>query len=172
MSTLILRQFVVRVPALSMRAKVSHSWLDHEIAMVSEELALARWKSLRWGIVERRWVALHDIARQLGESMYQFKTSYLVELLPAFQMLSAFDREDLRQRLDDLPEVRFDNAEEKYVELLGILWDCSKSFFDIASDHNAEESKVVVRWRKIRTAAHDLKCMFELGEIPNGVILP
>ena len=83
----------------SFRAKVSHSWLDHEIAMVDTETAQRRWLAGGWAEVAQRWTVLYALAQRFAGHFDDFSAATLVDTLAPLQNLSRDDRNALKASL-------------------------------------------------------------------------
>lgn len=162
--------------ALSLRAKVSHTWLDHEVMMVPTELALLRWQRNGWIGVQDRWQALHRIALDLADHLDDFSAARLVVRLPALASLPATLRDAMTAQLDamhrelmDTPAIR-----ASYMARLQALWNDSLHFFEMANRayEDARADDFIARWQAVRDAASSLRAMFTSGEIPQGSLLP
>lgn len=162
------------IPVLSLRAKISHSWLDHEIAMVSEEVALQRWRAESWPPIAERWETLHGLALALGGALKDFGSSSLVDVLPSLQRLSTEEKEDLKASLDllhtrliDVPAVQLEFATR-----LDACWRAAQEFFLTVKNPEATEACVVVKWQAVKAGASELRSMFSSERLPNGIVLP
>ena len=159
---------------VSLRAKVSHSWLDHEISMVDAHVAVARCRAGTWPLIAGKWQAVHELALEFGERLGQFSSATLVDMLPAFQTMASADKRELKARLDALHSCKFDTPRLRveYSALLQILWNRAESFFRLVEQPSASELELVTAWERVRDAGADLKTMFTSGQIPKGVVMP
>lgn len=173
MMGLLVRDARLLNPAASARGKVSHSWLDHEIGLVSDEIAVRRWRSREWNPIEARWKSLYAIARALGDQLSVFRASALVDVLPQFASLPEDCRAELRNRLDAAqPDLCGPKTRTEYMERLGALWDASLAFFLVVHEPQADEPAVAAAWKEVRARGERMKELFDGGGIPSGIVLP
>ena len=92
----------------SRRAKVSHSWLDHEIALVSPDTAVHRWQAKEWGRLSTVFKSFYSTAVDLADGLMGFSSSTLVDKLSPFAVLGIEARAELKQKLDGLFLQQFD----------------------------------------------------------------
>lgn len=159
---------------VSLRAKVSHSWLDHEISMIDTPVAIARWRSGNWPTIARKWESLHVLAIEFGAMLHLFSAATLVDTLPAFRAMQPSAKSKLRTRLDALHQSFIDTPvlRTEYDASLHTLWSCATSFFSLAQQTSAGETEIVVAWGQVRSAGAQMKTLFTSGLIPRGVVLP
>lgn len=162
--------------ALSLRAKVSHTWLDHEVMMVPADQALLRWQRSGWLGVQHRWRTLHRMALELAEHLDDFSAARLVDRLPALAALAPALRDEMTIQLQEMHRTRFNTPLVKaaYLTRLQALWDSSIHFFELANGphDSALADEFVARWHAVRANASSLRAMFASGEIPKGMLLP
>lgn len=163
----------------SFRAKVSHSWLDHEIAMVDTETAQRRWLAGGWAEVAQRWTVLYALAQRFAGHFDDFSAATLVDTLAPLQNLSRDDRNALKASLQQLHEPLIDTAalRVEYVQRLDALWRAVELFFALAlaparAGKDAQVASLTFRWQAVQRAAALLKEMFTSHRIPMGVLLP
>lgn len=161
---------------LSLRAKVSHTWLDHEIAMVDTSLALDRWRSSAWGQMAKRWPALHGMAAEFALHLSDYSAAYLVDQLAPLQALTVAEKAELKVRLNQLHDSLMDTEAIRmlYEHKLANLWQNAEHFFGLAiQPFDAKLGpELTQRWAAVQLAADDLKQMFTNGQLPAGVLLP
>lgn len=163
----------------SFRAKVSHSWLDHEIAMVDIETAQRRWLASGWAEVAQRWTVLYALALRFAGHFDDFSAATLVDTLALLQNLSSDDRNALKASLQQLHEPLIDTAalRVEYLQRLDALWQSVELFFALALAHAdagnaAQVASFISRWQAVQRGAALLKEMFTSHRIPMGVLLP
>jgi len=161
-------------PVLEQRAKISHSWLDHEIAMVDADLAVARWTSRKWPDIGTRWQSLHRIAEDFADMLDQFSASGLVDRRMEFRTLAPATATALKQALDLLHSSHMDAAavRKEYLGRLARLWTASRAFFARVGDQDCTEPAVRSSWQDVRVAGAAMKLLFSDGTIPAGIVLP
>lgn len=165
---------IPQLPVLEQRAKVSHSWLDHEIAMVDSDLAVARWSSGTWSLIGMRWQNLHQIAEDFADMMEHFSASGLVDERIEFRTLAPATATALKRILDSLHSQHMDAAavRKEYLDRLARLWTASQTFFARLDDQNCTEPAVRSSWQDVRDAGAAMKLLFSDGTIPAGIVLP
>ncbi len=168
---------VIRVPGVSttaLRAKVSHTWLDHEVAMVMDADVVNRRKAGQWNAIQLRWVTLPELALEFGRAFDEFSAASLVDALSPFQSMPLADRELLKSRLDAMHREVISPVElqEEYFDKLEFFWTTAQRFFAMAADSAAADTAVLLAWNEVRGAGAELKRMFSEHRIPDGVILP
>lgn len=161
---------------LSLRAKVSHTWLDHEIAMVDTSLALERWRGAAWKQMAQRWLALRDMASKFALHLSDYSAASLVDQLAPLQALTVAEKTELKVRLNQLHDSLMDTEAIRmlYEHKLANLWQNSEHFFELAIQpfDTKLEHELTQRWVAVQLAAADLKLMFTNGQLPAGVLLP
>ncbi|MDP1740944.1 hypothetical protein [Polaromonas sp.] len=159
---------------VSLRAKVSHSWLDHEISMIDTPVAVTRWRSGNWPTIACKWESMHDLALEFGEMLHRFSAAALVDTLPVFDAMELAAKGELRARLDALHQNFIDTPalRTEYLARLQTLWSCAVSFFSLAQQPGAGEAEIVSAWGQVRGAGAQMKALFTSGLIPSGVVLP
>lgn len=164
----------LNLTVLSLRAKVSHSWLDHEIRMIPVETAVRRWRDNEWESIAERWRTLRRIAQSLGSRLGEFRASVLIDSMPQFAGLSVQERSILRQRLDALQPQWVDVGAlaNEYSACLDALWSDAQVFFGAVARPGALEEGIAQAWRDVRHAGESFKSLFESGRVPGGIVLP
>lgn len=159
---------------LSLRAKICHSWLDHEIAMTSDQLVLDRWRAGAWPAVYRRWVTLQTLAMSLADQFGDFGASHLIDKLPVFQQWSAAERESLKHsiRQSDAYEAGVTALRDEYLAKLLTLVEASEQFFSCARGQDGSPDTMLRAWLPVRTCGRELRDMFTTERIPVGIVLP
>jgi len=162
------------VLVLAQRAKVSHSWLDHEIALVSPDSAVHRWRSKEWGRLSTVFKSFHTTAMDLADGLMGFSSSTLVDKLSPFVALGNDARAELKQKLDELflqqfnaPALRAD-----YLYRLSGLWRAVTTFREIVESELVNPDAVRAGWVSVQQAGAELKQMFSDNRIPKGIVLP
>ena len=164
----ILRLTEPGIRALSLRAKVSHSLIEHEVLQISEDDAVARVPAT-WVEIEKRWATLYELALEFGRVIPEISASALVDELKALTVLSGQTRGELKRRLDALNGKA--NGQSLYSDRLDKFWSAAKDFFDLLKQ-GAGADKIRIEWRRVRERADDLKALFRDGTIPDGIPLP
>jgi hypothetical protein len=164
----------IRVPVLSLRAKISHSWLDHEVAMVPVELAVNRWQAGQWVHIAVRWGALYELALKLSDALPEFGAATLVDTIDAFGALGTPERHMLKERLAKLHAqlVDIEARQADYLRCLNSFWQAATKFFERTVDPMATGSDVSALWAVVRSTGSEFKCLFQDGTLPDGIILP
>lgn len=161
------------IEALSLRAKVSHSWLDHEILLVTPDAAALRWEMNEW---QRRlpFESLRGMAWELAGKMMQFSASSLVDRLTPFSSIPHAELEVVKERLDALHLRKFDvqEIEREYKSNLVALEAAVDSFASFINSEAPTEASVRRGWTQVRERAAALKVLFASGRIPDGIVLP
>ena len=165
---------IPQLPVLEQRAKINHSWLDHEIGMVDGDLAVARWSSGAWPEIGTRWQNLHQIAEEFADVMDQFSASSLVDQRIEFRTLSPVTAAALKRALDSLHARHMDvlAVRNEYLGRLAHLRAASQAFFAGLGDEGCTELAVRSSWQDVRVAGAAMKSLFSDGTIPAGVVLP
>lgn len=170
--------------AMSLRGKVSHSWLDHEIRGVpNDDLVVQRWRDGSWAGIRGRWASLYALAQALENEIHGFYASSLVSS-EFFPRLNETELGILKVSLDKAAGNPNDLIQRKatYSASLTALWQATETFFKatetpcsgaLSSGVPTKEEKCVRdAWKGVKTAAERLKDLFDNGTIPNGVLLP
>jgi hypothetical protein len=154
--------------AMSLRAKVSHSWLDHEVLSVSSH-DLASRDSQRWQLIAGRWQTLHELALDFAEVLPQLSASSLVPRL--FPDLPDDEKEKLINRLNALQADSIAGKKALYLDRLGAFWQAAQAFLNQASIGTSGDA-LVPEWEPVRSRAEALKQLFLDGTLPNGIEIP
>jgi hypothetical protein len=164
----------VAIVVTSMRAKVSHSWLDHEIALVSSDTAAKRWRSSSWGRLNTTFKSFYSTAKSLGDGLMGFSPSVLVEQLAPLSGLAEPSRSLLKSRLDELfiRQSQIVTTKIEYQNALQSLWSAVSVFHDLVEAETSDEETIKLAWARVRFAGADLKTMFSEDKIPRGILLP
>lgn len=158
----------------SWRAKVSHSWLDHEIALVSPGTAVRRWQTKEWGRLSTVFNSFYATAVELGDGLMGFSSSMLVDKLSPFSILDSEARAALKQKLDELFLQQFDvpTLRADYLHRLSSLWQAVTAFREMVESESANPDSVRAGWVSVQQAGAELKQIFTDNRIPKGIVLP
>ena len=142
--------------------------------MVPTSLAIERWRSGSWGTIAGRWVVLHELALELGRSLGDLGAASLVDRLPAFSSWPVGERAKLKEALDLVHRERpgVSSLPADYAACLEALWASARSFFDLTDDPMATDQAIEYGWNQVVAAGGELKALFTLGRIPDGVVVP
>ncbi len=171
---LVARLPLADISVLSLRAKVSHSWLDHEVAMVPTSLAVNRWRAGQWAAIALRWKVLHKLALELADALADFGAATLVDRIDALAAIGTAGKCTLRERLvvQHASAIDVDAQRRRYLGHLHAFWESAMVFFGRTSDATATVDCISKGWEGVRTAGSDFKRLFEDGTIPEGIVLP
>lgn len=171
--------FVARLPladisVLSLRAKVSHSWLDHEVAMVPTTLAIDRWRAGQWAVIALRWKVMHQLALRLSDALADFGAATLVDRIDALEAIGTAGKCTLREQLvvQHANAIDIEAQRRRYLTHLHAFWQSAVVFFDRTSNTTAAVEFISEGWEGVREAGSDFKYLFEDGTIPEGILLP
>ena len=161
---------------LRLRARVSHSWLDHEILAVPEATALARWRNGHWPEVLALWDSGElPLAREFELHFDEFCAAGMIDYLPAFAHWDGAKRATAKATLRALhPQAyNIEAMRAEYVRRLGLLAVTIEAFTAQVGDTDATELDVCRAWQALHGAAVSLKDLFGAGGmIPAGAVLP
>lgn len=163
-------------PLTSLRSKVSHTWLDHEIAMVDRDMARERWASHTWPAIAQRWKVLMALARAFADAFDDYCAASLVERLDVLAVLSPQQRAIMKSRLGEMHSAFFNPVEVRveYTKLVDRLCARAEEFFALSSlaRDASDFDEFDRRWQAVTDAGRDLKDLFTSGRLPSGVLLP
>jgi hypothetical protein len=165
---------------LQLRGKISHSWLDHEVELVSDAVVMRRLFEKTWAPTIARWDTLYKIAIQFGEQFDQLTAAYLVDTLQPFDELPSSLRASLKQVIEIECAKQLDVAKikEEYFAALGGFWGAWVTFKEAIANQLqvdslcSSEPQLLALWHEVKCEAAKLKLLFSSKRIPSEIVMP
>ena len=162
------------VRILGRRARLSHTFLDHDVLFVDDEEALARHRNGEWqGMLPRLRKGLTDCGALCCDLM-QFSAATLIDLLPPLASLPDALQDELKRAIDakvgewleaSAAKVKVHVTHQQFALALEV-------FESTAADPAASGERLIADWRAVRNTAVALKALFADGTIPRGIVVP
>ncbi|MFH7042215.1 hypothetical protein ABT392_07850 [Paucibacter sp. JuS9] len=161
-------------PVQVLRAQVSHTWVDHEILLVSTEEAVRRWQTGNWGRLGREFRGYRQRAQALLERLEEFSghLDYEGPQVEAELGVEACTR--LRHRALERWRVQADHPALRadYATRLQVLTQALDNFESAILEPTAPASTISAAWQNVRGAAAPFKELFASGRVPREVSTP
>lgn len=161
-----------------LRSRVSHSFLDHEILLVSARDSVIRWSTGEWTCEGNR---LESVFRSyerdaliLGDKILEFSPAALIDQLPSFSSVSDELRSVLRRNLAEWYHAHFETVEIRirYLNSLQPLINELDRFRATVNDAGSVAGDIEGRWADVLSKARVLKQFFDSEAMPKATLLP
>ena len=161
-------------PVEVLRAQVSHTWLDHEILLLSAAEAVRRWRDGNWGRLRREFLAHRQRAAVLLERLEEYSGHLVFDSPEAAGEMPAGLRERLRERTLERwrAATAYPALRDAYAGALDDLCSALDRFESIVFAADATEEAVARAWLAVREHAGALKELFSSDRVPREVSRP
>jgi len=158
---------------LGRRARLSHTFLDHEILLVDDIEAIARLHNGDWPDELIRLDKRLDDCQTLACELMLFSGSTLIDLLPPLQSLPEEQRAALRIAVDAHFKTWLleSDAEAMATSAVRKLRHAIEKFKITVNLGDRSDESVTSDWGVVRHAAARLKALFIDGTIPRGIVV-
>ena len=158
---------------LGRRARLSHTFLDHEVLLIDDIEAIARQHNGDWPDELLRLHKRLDDCQALTCELMMFSGSTLIDLLPPLQLLSEEERAALKIAVDAHVKMWLveSDAEAKATSAVRKLLHAVDRFKETVNRCDKLDESVTSDWGVVRQAAAMLKTLFIDGTIPRGIVL-
>ena len=161
-----------------LRSRVSHTFLDHEILLVSTQDAVIRWNAGEWTCrgnrLELAFRSYELDALSLGDRILEFSPAALIDQLQSFSLASDESRSVLRRSLAAWYHARFEvgDIRARYLNTLQPLLNELDWFRATVNDAGSVAGDVERRWADVLSKARELKQFFDSEAMPKATLLP